>query len=179
MNTISLKIKLILLIIGIYFLAGISLEFTGSTDFFEIDELILGYHLVYYDGIIIVGPDDFNNKTIEALKYIKENDKENYNFVKINIAKIKHRISSGMNILFGTFNVGESYKSDLEWYSSIIIHDACHADLFRRSLWPSGGTAERICMEKQNEFFSKVGYSLIDIEEILRTMFWLEIFIDW
>lgn len=158
------------------------MEFIGFTDFFNIDELIpKDYYYSTYDGVTIIGPGDFTSKTLEALKYVKENDKEKYNYVKTNITKIKMWGFSGVNVLFKSVGIDErTYKADLRWYSSVLIHEACHINLFDRLIWGyiwvRGENAERICMEKQNEFFSKIGYPLLDIEEILKTKHWKKVF---
>lgn len=165
--------KIILVFIFLVPFTGILVEGKGVSDLLDIDELVLrGYDRTVYGEITILGRIDFNSKTIEALKYLEERDNEHFQFIKRNISKIEFSKITGVNIPFRTLYVGKPYKSNMTWYASIMIHDACHVDLSRRGVYPYGEDAERTCMEKQNDFFRNVGYPLLDIEDSLKTRYW-------
>ena len=120
--------------------------------------------------ILIFGPDEFMEKTEEALFLIKEKSPRSYELVTNYISIIQNAEKSGMRAYNNPplFKVGSrSARSDLRWYASGIVHDAYHSKLYNdyrkkfnrkvpNEIW-TGRNAENSCISVQELFLKDVG----------------------
>lgn len=120
--------------------------------------------------ILIFGPDEFVEKTEEALFLIKEKSPRSYELVTNYVSIIQSAEKSGMRAYNNppTFKVGSrTAQSNLRWYASTIVHDAYHSKLYNdyrkkfnrkvpSEIW-SGRNAENACLSAQEDFMKDVG----------------------
>lgn len=128
--------------------------------------------------IRIIGSKDFIETTKKALYLIKEKDPINYKIVIQNIGAIvlnKVTYNSYFDAFqeVPTFFVNEkTYKHNIEWYASGIVHEGYHGKLFQDAILDdedpiqvySGYEAEMYCLTKQIESMRRLGACKKDIE---------------
>lgn len=136
-----------------------------------------------FDDFTIEGSKEFCDKTQKALELMKDKAPQSYGFVSFNIGKIKQSDHSGMDVYADppTFEVGDTWKEDLDWYASCMVHDAKHHALYfeekhrlkgeepPREAWTGKG-AEGRCLDAQWEFLRTLGNDVTreEIEDIER-----------
>lgn len=136
-----------------------------------------------FEDMTIEGGKEFCDKTQKALELIKDTSEQSFWFVSFNMGKIKQADHSGMNVYADppTFEVGNTWKEDIDWYASCIVHDAKHAALRFEAkhllkgeeppaeAWTGKG-AEGRCLDAQWEFLRKLGKDITrnEIEDIER-----------
>ncbi len=130
-----------------------------------------------YRSIKIEGPEEYKQNIVQALEMIYAKDPRNWYVVRRNINLIRLHPPSGMNVDAGIYNTDDNKSTPwkyqpLEWVAGEIVHDAWHREYYRRDETYDGREGERKCMERQNEFFSKVGYPPLNIETYLQTRYW-------
>jgi hypothetical protein len=135
------------------------------------------YRKFNYKGIIIQGPGGYDNRVIQALDLIHDHDPQNWLAVEKNITVIRYNPPSGIQVTTGVFDTDINkttahYFQPIPWVAGEIVHDAWHREYYRRGEIYSGWEGEKKCIERQNEFFAKVGYPLQDVEQVLNTRFW-------
>ena len=119
--------------------------------------------------ILIYGPDEFVEKTEEALLCIKNGSPKSYELVTNNLSIIQRGKQSGVNPRSDPriFRVGLiTSKATLPWYASCIVHDAYHVKLYKDyrkknhrtvpSEIFSGRVAENACISAQEEFLKDI-----------------------
>ena len=130
------------------------------------DSLLKKYQL----PILIFGPDEFVEKTEEALFLIREKSPRSYELVTNYVSIIQRAEKSGMRAFNNppTFQVGSrTAQSNLRWYASTIVHDAYHSKLYNdyrkkfnrkvpSEIW-TGRNAENSCLSAQEGFMKDVG----------------------
>ncbi|MEK6900223.1 MAG: hypothetical protein AABX05_03805 [Nanoarchaeota archaeon] len=130
-----------------------------------------------YEGIAISGPVDYTNNIIKALDIVYQKDTQNWQIVKDNLVMIRFSPPSGMHVRTGIYDTDDNKTTSdryqpLEWVAGEIVHDAWHREYFRRREAYNGMEGERKCMERQNEFFQKIGYPLLDVPLVLSSAYW-------
>lgn len=133
--------------------------------------------LYRYSNLIIDGPPDYVQRTIQALDLIYYNDKSNWAIVQENITFIRLNPPSKIYVRTGVFDTDANITTltqyqPLPWIAGEMVHDAWHREYFRRGEVYNGWEGEKKCMERQNEFFRKIGYPLVDVERRLQTRYW-------
>ncbi len=130
-----------------------------------------------YRDIVIQGSLKYTNTTMQALDFIFYNDPKNWPIVQNNITVIRFNPPSGIYVHNGVFETDENettskYSQPLEWVAGEIVHDAWHREYYRRGEAYNGWEGEKKCMERQNEFFQRIGYKQLNVEEMLKTRYW-------
>lgn len=128
-----------------------------------------------YQEILITGPEQYIDDIAYGLDLIRDKDPQNWMIVRRNITRITLTGSSGIDVETGryTTNNNKLYGETKEWVASEIVHDAWHRELFRRGEAYNHEIGERICLERQNEFFERVGINFrINIENALKSKYW-------
>ncbi len=123
-------------------------------------------------GIEIEGLGWRTAKVIQALDLIYDRDPQNWLAVEKNIKKIRYNPPSGMLVYTGIFYTNANDSEDYRWVGGEIVHDAWHREYYLREEVYSGREGEKKCLERQNEFFSRIGYPLLNIEKLLETRYW-------
>lgn len=130
-----------------------------------------------YLNIIIDGPPDYAQRTTQALDLIYYYDKNNWVIVQDNITAIRLNPPSGIYVHTGVFDTDANITTPtsyqpVQWVAGEIVHDAWHREYFRRGESYKGWEGEKKCMERQNEFFQKIGYKQVNIEQMLKSRYW-------
>mgnify|MGYP001572234584 CR=1 FL=1 len=125
-----------------------------------------------YRGIEIEGLGWRTTKIMQALNLIYYRDPQNWLAVEKNIKKIRYNPPSGMRVYSGIFDTNANDDEDYRWVGGEIVHDAWHREYYLRNEVYNGREGEKKCMERQNEFFWRIGYPLVNIEQILETRYW-------
>ncbi len=135
-------------------------------------------------NIPVQGPEAYAVRMKQALRLIQNRDPENWSMVCHNVTLIRYHPPSGIYVHNGIIHTDENetlpgrYYQPMEWVAGEIVHDAWHREYFRRGEAWDGWKGEKKCMERQNEFFLKIGYPQLDVEDTLKTRYW-EIERDW
>ncbi|MDO8511093.1 MAG: hypothetical protein Q7S55_02915 [Nanoarchaeota archaeon] len=132
---------------------------------------------VQYCGIAIEGFPTYTQNIIEALDLIYYRDQGNWSIVQNNITVIRFNPPSRIDVYTGVFDTDANITTStqyqpLQWVAGEIVHDAWHREYFRRGEIYNGWEGEKKCMERQNEFFTKIRYPLVDVEKKLQTRYW-------
>lgn len=130
-----------------------------------------------YCNIIIDGPPDYAQRTMQALDLIYHRDPGNWVIVQSNITTIRFNPPSGIYVHTGVFDTDANITTPtsyqpLPWVAGEIVHDAWHREYFRRGELYDGWEGEKKCMERQNEFFQRIGYQQVNIEQLLKSRYW-------
>ena len=131
-----------------------------------------GYLQESYNGILITGTKEYIMAGKKALDLIKKKDPYHWQIVQRNITRITLNGHPGITMDNGRFTSSASYSKSETWFAGSIVHDAWHRQYFRNWETYSGREGEKKCMEKQNNFLRRVGHSLLNIEDRLRTEYW-------
>ena len=125
-----------------------------------------------YRGIEIEGLGWRTTKVIRALDLIYYRDPQNWLAVEKNIKKIRYNPPSGMLVYSGIFDTNANDSEDYRWVGGAIVHDAWHREYYLREEVYGGREGEKKCLERQNEFFWRIGHPLLNIEQLLGTRYW-------
>ena len=114
-----------------------------------------------HDGIKIIGSKKFAEKTIDALEWIKNKSKEDYEKIVKYLKVIKQSSQSRMLLEKAQFNVNiNSAYFAVEWYAGIIVHDVHHYYLhaIKGFKWESKTVVkhEHLCFDEQLRFLKKI-----------------------
>lgn len=134
-------------------------------------------HKYRYLTINIEGTLEYAQRTVQALDLIYYRDPENWAVVRNNINTIRLNFPSGIYVDTGVLDTDDNTTTSthyqlLPWVAGEIVHDAWHREYFRRGEVYEGREGEKKCMERQNEFFQRIGYPQINIEDMLKTRYW-------
>lgn len=130
------------------------------------------YSNFLYRGIEIEGLGWRTIKIIQALDLIYYQDPQNWLAVEKNIKKIRYNPPSGMHLYSGIFDTNANDGEDYRWVGGEIVHDAWHREYYLREEVHGGREGEKKCMERQNEFFLRIGYPQLNVEKTLETRYW-------
>lgn len=165
------------------------LEIRGYSNNTALDEIILfGANVGTFDGIELIGSDEFISKNKEALSYLRQKDPEDYASVKASISGVRYhqRVlgflirKTGVHLKTRFFDIGRSsLEEDKIKYASKLVHEAYHVHLFRNGQPYNNEAGERACLEKQNQFLIKAQHTLLDVEQELNTRYWEKTERDW
>ncbi len=160
------------------FLAGLAaiMVSCSPTQFTSSTPLVIKQQYHYFN-IIIDGPPDYAQRTIKALDLIYYCDPANWAIVQNNITTIRFNPPSGIYVHTGVFDTDANITTPtsyqpLQWVAGEIVHDAWHRQYFRNGEVYDGWEGEKKCIERQNEFFKKIGYPQVNIEQLLQTRYW-------
>jgi len=131
-----------------------------------------GYLQESYNRILITGTKEFIAREKEALDLIRNYDPYNWEIVQRNITRITLTSHSGIDVVIGRYTSNDNQSKSEAWIASEIVHEAWHRENYRNWKTFSGREGERKSIEKQNDFFRRVGYPPINIEDMLRTEYW-------
>ncbi|MDP2948291.1 MAG: hypothetical protein Q8P22_01980 [Chloroflexota bacterium] len=121
-----------------------------------------------FEGICIIGADEFVTQTESALSLLKEEAATHYQDVQTHIETIRSvEAGSGMRVVDKTYSVGKvtafpysepsRARDGLNWYASTIVHDATHSQEYWTGLPHSGKEAEVMALEKQRVALEEIG----------------------
>lgn len=132
---------------------------------------------IQYRDIAIDGPPYYVKRIKNALDLVYYSDSENWNIVHSNITLFRLNPPSEMHVRDGICDTDNNIRNDhgeqsLQWVAGEIVHDAWHREYYRRGEVYDGWEGEKKCMERQNEFFQKIGYQQVNIEQLLKTRYW-------
>lgn len=132
---------------------------------------------IEYRGISIDGPPYYVERMKSALEMVYYTDPESWSTVHSNITLFRLNPPSGINVHSGVCNTDNNIRNahgeqSLQWVAGEIVHDAWHREYYRRGEAYSGWEGEKKCMERQNEFFWKIGYPRLNIERMLKIRYW-------
>ena len=130
-----------------------------------------------YRGIVVEGSLEYQQNIVPALELIYQKDPWSWAIVRDNINTIRYNPPSGMHVYAGIYDTDDNKTTPtkyqpLPWVAGEIVHDAWHREYFHRGEAYDGREGEKKCMERQNEFFRKIGYPLLNIEALLNTRYW-------
>jgi hypothetical protein len=133
-----------------------------------------------YDGIEIRGKPDFVYQTRQALALLQNKAPDAYRMVKTYMMVINEAERSGMWAYLERprYDVSDKEAFDsITWYSSIIVHDATHSQLYHdyllkhlgkevpAEIW-TGINAEKICLSAQLAVLKEIGGTPDEIDWI-------------
>ena len=104
-------------------------------------------------------------------------DPANWVIIRNNVTAIrlnppsKAHVDTGVLDTDANMETPSSYQS-IYWVAGELVHDAWHREYYRKGEKYYGWEGEKKCMERQNEFFQKIGYQQLDIELMLQTRYW-------
>lgn len=107
---------------------------------------------VTFEGIRVVGEDEFREATLLALRELK--GKSSFQQIQPYIAVIREGKKSGMRAFDKepTFEVGLStWRHSTAWYASAIVHDGHHSELYHHNLPWTGTESEKKCLALQKQ----------------------------
>lgn len=125
-----------------------------------------------YRGIEIEGLGWRTHKIVQALDLIFYRDPQNWLAVEKNIKKIRYNPPSAMLVHSGIFDTNDNDNEDYRWVGGEIVHDAWHREYYLRKEIYNGWEGEKKCLERQNEFFLRIDYPPLNIENLLETHYW-------
>ena len=126
----------------------------------------------WYEGIRITGTAGFSDRIAEALALVENTDPREWYFVRKHIRKITLTGHPGMDVAIGRLMSGPLEGESAEMTAGGIVHEACHRELHFQAVPWNGREAERICIEKQNAFLSRLGAPPLNVEETLASEYW-------
>lgn len=130
------------------------------------------YRQDYVEGILITGTERYISEVKKALELIETRDGRNWYYVRKHVRRITLTGHAGMDIGGGRFTSRESHEGSTEHLAGTIVHDAWHRELFVRGMPWEGEEAELFCLDRQNEFLTKLGAETVSPEEAVRSQYW-------
>ena len=126
--------------------------------------------IIEFNTFEIKGSDSFKQNIRKALKLLKENKPEYYQFVKERISVIEEHTISGMYVEEQPTRLELSNSScgtpGTLWCASVLYHEAWHVELHRTGQQYSGAAAEHLCNTKQKAALGELGGSSHQINHL-------------
>ena len=109
----------------------------------------------------IIGDDSCKESTNSAINFLKDKSPKDYQMALKYLGTIEC-IDSG-SVVYPwqnppIFRVGrETINTGIFWYASVLVHEACHIELYSKGLTWKGEGPEKMCLEIQYDALVKIG----------------------
>lgn len=140
---------------------------------------ILNSDLIGHNNLKVIGDISCKENTRSALELLKNGVPRYYDRVIRYIGTIECIVSGSVVYPWQNpplFRVGkETVNAGTFWYASVLVHEACHIELYSKGLTWKGEVPEKTCLEMQYSFLVKVGADkgLLDYtRDIINSEWW-------
>lgn len=125
----------------------------------------------------VTGSSDFTLSVNQALGKLKDKAPEHYNKVVTYLKEIRESDHSGVIVQTGVFHLGRNTVNgqDTYWLASVIVHDAYHAELYKKGQDYAGKEAEAQCINVQKAALKKMGAAdsyQTHLDQVLQSNYW-------